>query len=181
LSEWSLGLLHERLARFFLCPCETADAPRSPLYTHTHTHTHTHTRAPTNRPGNLTITSSDSVPLIAPVGPYSMRMQAWDQSGAAVMCMDIWFKVVSAPSSTQRGSGSGGVGLELPGLGEPLGSGGGGWWWWKQERGGGGEAQAGAAQRRLEREEGGSGYRQQREKGAWSAWLRGRWGSAAAV
>ncbi|KAI8475305.1 MAG: ML domain-containing protein [Monoraphidium minutum] len=48
-------------------------------------------------PGNLTITSSDSVPLIAPVGPYSMRMQAWDGGGAGVMCIDIWFRVVAAP------------------------------------------------------------------------------------
>lgn len=52
-----------------------------------------------NRPGNLTITSSDAVPLLAPVGPYSMRMQAWDQDGAGVMCIDIWFRVVAAPPS----------------------------------------------------------------------------------
>jgi hypothetical protein len=39
------------------------------------------------------------VPAIAPPGPYSMRMQAWDQSSAAVMCIDIWFRVVTGPST----------------------------------------------------------------------------------
>jgi hypothetical protein len=56
------------------------------------------------RPGNLTITSSDFVPSIAPPGPYSMRMQAWDQNSTAVMCIDIWFRVVSGPSAAAADS-----------------------------------------------------------------------------
>lgn len=54
------------------------------------------------------------MPLIAPTGPYSMRMQAWDQDGAGVMCIDIWFRVVSAPSAAAARSGGGG-GWRLPG------------------------------------------------------------------
>ncbi|GBF92955.1 hypothetical protein Rsub_05791 [Raphidocelis subcapitata] len=50
-------------------------------------------------PGNLTITSSDYVPIVAPPGPYSMRMQAWDQNQVGVMCIDIWFRVVTSPSA----------------------------------------------------------------------------------
>lgn len=60
-----------------------------------HATPHPVTPPPDHRPGNLTITSCDSVPLLAPVGPYSMRMQAWDQGGGGVMCIDIWFRVVS--------------------------------------------------------------------------------------
>ncbi len=79
------------------------------------------------RPGNLTITSSDSVPLLAPVGPYSMRMQAWDQAGAGVMCVDIWFRIESAPSTRDGRAGGGGGGGFWGGLGLPgFGRGGGG-------------------------------------------------------
>jgi hypothetical protein len=48
------------------------------------------------------------VPLLAPVGPYSMRMQAWDQGGDGVMCVDLWFHVVASSAAGAAGSGSGG-------------------------------------------------------------------------
>jgi hypothetical protein len=61
---------------------------------------------PPKRPGNLTITSSDAVPLIAPVGPYSMRMQAWNADGGeGVMCIDIWFRVAGGPTAAAAEAG----------------------------------------------------------------------------
>lgn len=51
-----------------------------------------------HRPGNLTIISSDKVPSLAPPGPYQMHMSAVD-NGNNVMCMDIWFRMVTSPSA----------------------------------------------------------------------------------
>ena len=81
------------------------------------------------------------MPALAPTGPYSMRMQAWDQDGGAVMCIDIWFKVVAAPSAAAAAAAAG----EAPGAG-------GGWGWkgagrlhavseWLQQPAGGGAPQ----------------------------------------
>ena len=99
LPQQGVGVLTCSIAQPLTCN-PSSPAPRPPLPTHA-------------RPGNLTITSSDSVPLIAPVGPYSMRMQAWDQGGAGVMCIDIWFRVVSQPSPAEAlpatAGGSGGA------------------------------------------------------------------------
>lgn len=43
------------------------------------------------------------MPYLAPPGPYSMRMSATD-AAANVMCMDIWFRIVTAPSAVQSPS-----------------------------------------------------------------------------
>jgi hypothetical protein len=38
-----------------------------------------------------------------------MRMQAWDQSGAGVMCVDIWFRVAARPSAAAAASAAAGL------------------------------------------------------------------------
>ena len=70
------------------------------------------------RPGNLTITSSDAVPSLAPPGPYQMRMSATDGE-RNIMCMDIWFRIVTsspAPAAGAAGEAGGASGGLLAGL-----------------------------------------------------------------